>query len=277
MSREESLFRASLGSLLRERGKAVEFGDVILVFASLESTNEVALAQARKGLPHGSLVLADEQTAGRGRRGRSWLSPPGLGLYLTTLVRPPEGVSLAAALLPLAASVATAEALREDPPGSSVPARIRWPNDLYVEGRKLSGILCEGTFTGSRLEYMAVGVGINLNQQARHFASLAERATSMRIFTGREQDRAEIAARVVERLEYWWGRLLTAPGEVPGRWRELAEGDRGAKVLVERDGARFEATTAGLTDDGGLQVQLGDGRLLTLHSAELVSLRALET
>lgn len=253
----------------------MEFGDVILTFARVSSTNEIALAYARRGLPHGSLVLADEQTAGRGRRGRTWNSPPGVGLYLTALLRPPEGGSPAPYLLPLAASVAAAEALRDGLAGGAVPVLIRWPNDLYVDGRKLAGILCEATFAGARLEYTAVGVGVNVNQEARHFGKeLSDRATSLLLLTGRGRDRIEVAARLVERLEHWWDTSLASDSQaVLARWRQLAEGEEGMKVRVERDGAPFEAITAGLAEDGGLRVRLEDGRLLTLYSAEVVSVR----
>ncbi len=283
---QERLTHTALGRLLRERGKVASFGDVVLTFASLGSTNDTALDYVRRGLPHGSVVMADEQTAGRGRRGRAWISPPGVGLYLTALLRGTEASSPAAHLLPLAASVAAAEALRDPAAGEAVPVVIRWPNDLYVGERKLAGILCEATFSGARLEHAVVGVGINVNHEIRHFGEeLAERATSLRLVTGRPQERVELAARLVERLEHWWDRSLASDTSgVLARWRELAEGAQGMKVLVERSGApveasgvsgahAFEATTAGLAEDGGLRVRLQDGRLLTLYSAEVVSLR----
>src|SRR4051794_14278733 len=141
--------------------------------AECRSTNDEAAAWARAGAPHGALVIADAQTGGRGRLGRTWHSPPGENLYFSTVLRP-EIPPHRAPPLTLAVGVALADAVRE----AGCDAQLKWPNDLLLDGKKVAGILTEMTTSGGRVEFVVIGIGVNLD--ARAFpAELDGRATSI--------------------------------------------------------------------------------------------------
>ncbi len=227
----------------------------------------MALLYAKHAAPHGSLFLAREQSGGRGRFKRRWESAPG-GLYLSILLRP-EGDFLPS-LLPLLAAVSTAEAIHEI---SGLDVHLRWPNDLYVNERKLAGILCEGSFKGSRAEIFVVGIGINVGQPHESFgADVRARATSINGIHRGALETEAVAARVVSRFEVWWREREAA--RVLARWRELAAGDCGRTVLVQpREGEGYHAVIRGLADDGGLAVEVADGTRRVLYSDDVLYLR----
>jgi BirA family biotin operon repressor/biotin-[acetyl-CoA-carboxylase] ligase len=220
---------------------------------------------ARKGAPHGSVVLAEKQTAGKGRWSRRWESARG-GLYLSVILRPDDARDSELSLLPFLASVAAAEALER---ATSVAARLRWPNDLYVSGRKIGGVLCESSFAGDRLDYAVVGIGINVNQTREDFPpEVSLRATSVREALGETRDPFEVSAELVRSLESWWD--LRREARVLERWQELASGAEGSPVKVlSADGEVFEAVTDGLAADGALRVRLVDGAERVLYSGDV--------
>lgn len=159
----------------------------LLRLESCLSTNDEAKRLARDGAPAGTVVVAAEQTAGRGTRGRAWHSPPGLGLYLSIVLRPPIP-DLAG--LPLRAAWAVRDAVRA---ATGVAAEVEPPNDLVLGGRKLGGILCESAFEGGRLEFAVVGIGLNLDHGPGDFPpALAETAVSLRMISGRRFDPAPL-------------------------------------------------------------------------------------
>jgi BirA family biotin operon repressor/biotin-[acetyl-CoA-carboxylase] ligase len=162
------------------------------VFARLGSTNDLARGLAAAGAPEGTVVLAEEQVAGRGRAGRGWSSPPGLGLWTSFVARPAGDPSL----LPLRVGLAVAEAL--DPFLAASPARLKWPNDLLVDGRKLGGILCEGSWEAGGAGFVIVGVGLNVLHTASDFPDgIRERATSVALARGEAPARRQVAGAVV--------------------------------------------------------------------------------
>ena len=256
-----------LGRLLRDRGKVRRMGECILAYQEVGSTNELALEWARRGMPHGCLILAESQTAGRGRWRREWSSARG-GLYYTAILKPPEDKMPRVSLLPVAASLAAAEAIREV---AGVDAKIRWPNDLLVDGRKVGGILCESSFSGDRPEFIVAGFGINVNQTREDFPEeLATVATSLRLVTGDSHEPSLVAACLTERLEHWWERFIEDPSSIVRRWG--GQGETRVKVR-HKEGHEFEATTSGMAEDGGLRVRLADGRVQTLYTEEVVFFR----
>lgn len=227
----------------------------------------MALFYAKHEAPHGSLFLASEQSGGRGRFKRRWESPPG-GLYLSILLRS-EG-EFPPSLLPLLTAVSTAEAIHEI---SGLDVRLQWPNDLYVNERKLAGILCEGSFKGSRAEVFVVGIGINVGQPHESFgADVRARATSIKRIHGGTFETEAVAARVVSRFEFWWREREAV--RVLARWRELASADGGRQVLVQpREGEGYHAVIHGLADDGGLAVEASDGTRRVVYSDDVLYLR----
>jgi len=238
-------------------------GRRILVLDITRSTNSDAMALGREGEAEGTVVIAEEQTAGRGRLGRTWESSRGVNLSLSILLRPAIAPWLAPQLS-LVAGIAVAETVREE----GIDARIKWPNDVVVVGegnrlRKLSGLLTEIEAESDRVSFVVVGIGVNLNADASCFSpELAGKATSVLLERGTRTDRAAFAARLLTRFaecyETWkcGGFAAVAP-----RWRSLSVLD-GRPVAVAAPGEDFHGTCAGIDDDGALLLDrvTADGR-----------------
>src|SRR5262249_36013829 len=189
-----ALAPAALQSYLR----TAVFGHRVFYYPSIGSTNDRALDLADAGEAEGAIVLAEEQTGGRGRRRRTWQSPARLGIYVSVILRP-NVEALRAPLFTFTAAVAVATALRRI---ARVQARIKWPNDVVVSRRKISGILAEARGSDPVIREMVLGIGINVNQRPEDFDSeVLERATSLRIETGEVVDRAVLLGSVLEGLE----------------------------------------------------------------------------
>lgn len=239
------------------------------VAAVVDSTNDELRRRRVPGAGAAALV-ADAQTAGRGRRGRRWLSPAGLGLYVSVAI-PEPGPAALAPRWTLAASVAACEACRA---AAGDRVAIDWPNDLVCGRRKLGGILAELRTVGGRSE-LIVGAGINVHHEARDLAAIADRpATSLRLETaGREPERMLLAADYLRRLGDV-AAVLRADGwpALAGRWCELAPGARGRRVTVRGgDGAEgVVGVTDGLAADGALRVRLDGGGVREVRLAESV-------
>lgn len=209
-----------------------------------DSTNERAKALADAGAPHGTIVTADEQTAGRGRQGRSWVAEPGAALLLSVVVRDLEERH---ALLPLAAAVAVCEAAEAC---ASVTCAIKWPNDVWVERRKLAGILVEGRHQEG---WAVVGIGMNV---MGHASELDGIATSLAL----PSTRGVLDALVTTVTR----RLADEPASVLDAWRRR-DALRGHRISW-RDG---EGTATGVDQTGALLVKTGDGSELALHAGEV--------
>jgi BirA family transcriptional regulator, biotin operon repressor / biotin---[acetyl-CoA-carboxylase] ligase len=208
-----------------------------------DSTNARARELAAAGAPHGTLVTADEQSAGRGRQGRAWVAAPGDALLMSVLLRELDPV------LPLAAAVAVAEAVGAD-------ARIKWPNDVWLDGRKVSGILIEGR---PQEGWAVLGIGVNVG--TREFPDdLREIATSLALH-GVDTTREELLAALVERLDHW---LATAPGAVLAAWTK-----RDALRDRRISWAEGEGTADGVDESGALVVTLDDGSTTALDAGEV--------
>lgn len=210
----------------------------------VDSTNERARALAAAGAPHGTLVTADEQTAGRGRHGRSWRAEPGSALLLSLVLR---YLDPSHAVLPLAAAVAVCEATEEVAP---VECRIKWPNDVWIERRKLAGILIEGR---PQQGWTVLGIGLNVTT-ARFPNELRETATSLRLAAptaGVELE--EVLGALLEALAR---RLCDPPADVLAAWRSR-DALRGEPIRWS--GGR--GTAVGVDDAGALLVDAPEGRL----------------
>ncbi len=210
------------------------------------STNERARELALTGAPHGTLVTADEQTAGRGRQGRTWTAPPRSAVLMSLVLRDFEEV------LPLAAAVAISEAM-------PVECAIKWPNDVWVERRKLAGILVEGR---PQAGWAVLGIGLNVTTESFP-DELAETATSLRL-AGVETDAETVLADMLAALQRW---LDASTADVLAAWRQR-DALRGNSVRW----ADGEGTAAGVDESGALLVDTASGRV-TLGAGEVHLLR----
>lgn len=238
------------GSLVWEgepvAGWAERWGVPLLeVHRCLDSTNDRARIVARAGAPSFSVVIADEQTRGRGREGRRWLSPPGSGLWMTVLLaRRPSGHST----VPLLAGIAAARAIEEVCP--DLRAEIEWPNDLVVAGRKVGGILCESWDDGAGSRGMAIGAGINISQRVTDFPpELRDRAASLCMVGATSMSVPALAGALLARLREL---LIPAAARLEGALhRELTRRDvlRGRGVVL---GSGETGTARGISSAGAL-------------------------
>lgn len=237
----------------------------VRLFASVGSTNDVARRLAAEGAPAGTLVLAERQLAGRGRAGRAWDSPAGLGLWLSILLRP--GSLPEPGAVPLLVGLAVAEAL--EPFLLPASLRLKWPNDLLVGDRKLGGILCEGAWEGDRPAHLVAGIGLNVLHAPLDFpAELRGAASSVAIAAGRRPERREVAGAVARAL------AATASGPLeltPERLAALEARDalRGREVRVTEPttGAPLaEGTALGVAPDGALLLRTASGAIRPMHS-----------
>lgn len=232
------------------------------LYARVGSTNDAARALADAGAPHGTLVLAEEQTAGRGRSGRAWSSPPGLGVWMSMVARP---ASLPApGLLPILVGLAAAEAI--DPFVKPVSTQVKWPNDLQLAGRKVAGVLCEGSWDGAEPGAVVVGIGMNVLHVPDDFpGEVRETATSLRIASGWSPPRDEVAGAVAAAV---MRALANPPAQLGGamletlRRRDALEG-RGVRVT---GAAETAGIALGISPAGALLLRTDAGRLQTITS-----------
>jgi BirA family biotin operon repressor/biotin-[acetyl-CoA-carboxylase] ligase len=230
-------------------------GREIVFETEVGSTNDIVASRAARGEAEGLVLVADAQTAGRGRHGRSWHSPPGSGLYVSVLVRPPAAV---APLLALACGVALCEAVRAS---TALAAEIKWPNDLLAPGgkRKLAGILVEASASSSAIAYAIVGFGINIRATA-YPAEIRDRATSIEEELGRRVDPSLVLSQAIAALDRRYEDLLEGRREaVLTAWTDLSPCARGARVEWNAHGTLQSGVTEGIDASGALLVRTGSG------------------
>lgn len=237
---------------------------------STGSTNDVAARLADLGAEEGTVVVAETQTAGRGRLGRVWFSPPGAGLYVSIVLRPPADVAVPAdgnpaALLTLASGVALAEGVRAI---TGLPAEIKWPNDIMIGGRKLAGILAEAAAQSGSLQYVVLGFGMNL-QPAAFPPDLADRATSLEAETGRGVDRALILVEMLASLATRYADLRAGRFDaILSAWRRLAPSLASSWVEWDSAGGVVRGRAEDIDERGALLVRVG-GKVERLIAGEV--------
>ncbi len=242
--------------MLSHRLYGTPFARHIHHFFKVDSTNAVAMRLGEQGEPHGTVVVAEEQTTGRGRAGRTWISEKSTGIHCTVLLRPPIPPAYAP-LLTLVAGLAVRDAAAED--FDAIPD-IRWPNDILAGGRKFAGILTEMHAEPDRIHYAVVGIGVNVNQ-TKMPAELAETATSLRMETGKTHSRFELLIRLLRHLDRYYNQFLS-DGAAPilRRFAEVSSYFEGKRVRITTAAESFTGTTAGLDPSGVLRVTRDDGR-----------------
>ena len=252
--------------LVRSASRRGHIGAPVYYFAEIGSTNDEAARLAEHGAADGTTVIASAQTAGRGRFGRSWFSPPGAGLYVSVICRNER----AAPYLSLAGGVAVADGIGA---ATALPVEITWPNDIVIDAgfgrrRKLAGILAEASSSPEGLHHVILGFGINL-RPAAYPSEIADRATSLEFELGREVAAGPVLCETLAALSTRLSELAAGdPSALLARWRELAPSATGATVEWDTpDGCR-SGKTAGIDDDGALRVRV-DGTTERIISGTL--------
>jgi BirA family biotin operon repressor/biotin-[acetyl-CoA-carboxylase] ligase len=247
-------------ALERSRERLGRLATSVRFFPTIGSTNDHAAALGIEG----AVVIADQQTAGRGRRGHSWFSPAGSGLYVSVVLTPATDPQRATMLVTMMAGVALAEAIESS---TGVRVTLKWPNDLFIGQRKVGGILAEASGTAAPA---AVTVGYGINVKATSLpADLATRATSLESECGREVDRAHVLVETLAVLAARYDDLLAGRFDaILERWRAHAPAANGARVRWTTLNGPAEGTTAGVDRDGALLVTIGS-RTERIVSGEL--------
>jgi BirA family transcriptional regulator, biotin operon repressor / biotin---[acetyl-CoA-carboxylase] ligase len=239
-------------------------GRRFLYYTSTTSTMDIARAEAEADAVEGTVVLAEEQSAGRGRFGRTWVSPAGKNLYLTVILRPDvESLRRLSIITPLAICLAIEEVARLTP-------EIKWPNDVLLSGRKVCGILIETELSGSEPKYALIGPGINVNFEIDPASEIGAIATSIKQELNADADREAVLAAFLNHIEA----LYRAPDQfaVTEAWKSRLETLGRDVTLTFRDEV-FKGRAEDVDDDGNLLLRLRDGSLRTFEAGE-VSLRA---
>lgn len=251
-----------LDGITRFRDRLGMFGRAVSWYQEIGSTNDAALLLAERGGDEGALVGADLQTAGRGRQGRIWSSPRGAGLYVSAILRPPKPV---VGLLTLAAGVSIAEGIRE---ASGLTVDLKWPNDAYLGGRKVAGILAEAGTSNGGLNHVVLGLGINVSE-ASYPAEIAARATSLEREVGRPIDRGLVLASCLSALAARYDELLTDASGVLAAWRSYAARMLGRRVECTV-GLRSVVGVAEDIDDAGALIVRAGGETIRVISGEVI-------
>jgi BirA family biotin operon repressor/biotin-[acetyl-CoA-carboxylase] ligase len=253
-------------SLLKERLKTKFLGREILYFPSISSTNSYALMLAANDIPEGTVVIAEEQTKGRGRGERKWHSPPLLGLYLSIILKR-KATKEMAGIYSILSGIAVAEAIGEF---ITIMPDLRWPNDILLGGKKIAGVLIEE----AKEKGLVVGIGVNVNGGKDDFPPwLRDEATSFFLESGWVIERNELFLSLMERFEYWYEIFCSYGSQkVLERFEEISSYSRGRKVKLLLKDNPVKGVTAGLFPGGELKVRLSQGEELKVSASELVRL-----
>ncbi len=240
-------------------------GHTVIRLETTTSTNDVARALAQRGASDGTLVIAEQQTSGRGRRGRVWQSSPGDCLLISLILRPPLSPGQAARLTMLAA-IAVARAVR----ACGASAVIKWPNDVLINGRKVAGILTETDIQAEFLRYAVVGIGVNVNVASEDLPALAERATSLLDATGRVIEVAHVLHLLLAEMESRY----VAMGQdgvqaVFEEWRALLE-TSGRVVQVQTPDETISGYAEGVDASGALLVRRDSGEIVPVTFGDVM-------
>jgi len=256
-------------SLVRAELPNAEIGHKVIHYFRTDSTNSAALELGEQAAPHGTVVIAEEQTAGRGRLGRKWYSEKSSGIYASIVLRPPLAPATAP-VLTLMAGVAAQNAVRA---ATGLSGDIRWPNDLLINGKKVCGILTEMRAEVDRLHMVVLGIGINVNQSSMP-DELRETATSLALEGGRHYSRLHVLAELLRDIERYYHMLLNeGSAAIVREWSAASSYAEGKRVRVKASRDDYSAVTSGLDASGALKVCRDDGRQELLVAGEITELK----
>ncbi|MBD2869692.1 biotin--[acetyl-CoA-carboxylase] ligase [Paenibacillus arenilitoris] len=248
------------------RMQTERFGRPFQLFDTVDSTQNTARAAAEDGAAEGTLVIAEQQSSGRGRMGRGWISPRGKGIWMSMVLRPSVPIHFAPQLTLLTA-VALCRSLRRI---TGLSIGIKWPNDLLIEGKKISGILLESAAEDERLKYIIAGIGISVNLEENDYPDeLKDKATSLRIAGGRKLDRTEVIAGFLKEWEQLYELYREQGfGPIVTLWEALSV-SLGKKVRLITPQGDVAGTPVALEESGAIRVRLDDGSHKSVFSAEM--------
>jgi BirA family biotin operon repressor/biotin-[acetyl-CoA-carboxylase] ligase len=243
-----------------------QLGKKVHAFPNVDSTNTVAFRLAMNGAQEGEVVVVESQAAGKGRMGRRWESPPGVNIYLSIILRPPFPPNKMP-LITLMTAVACAESIEEV---TGVLPSIKWPNDLLIGEKKLGGILTEADLELDRINFVVVGIGINVNMPRSAFPpSIRDTATSLQEALGKQVSRVTLIQALFRRFELWYKRFKEDRGEeIRRRWEELSQ-IRGKEVSVDFMGEMVQGMALEIDADGALLVQEAGGAVKRIVAGDV--------
>lgn len=252
-------------SLLKRSLQTRFIGKNILAFNKLASTNKLAKRLAKKGTAEGSLVIAEQQTRGKGRLSRQWYSPPKLGLWFSIVLYPKNNYEYLG-LTSLLASVSVAEAVEEL---TALKPTLKWPNDVLVNGKKLAGILLETEFSHNELTFLILGVGINVNQTITDFPiQLRSQATSLHIESGILIERTALLAQILKNLEENYTHFVTGGfNRITEKWKMRCPLLKN-KVSFQQNEQNIDGIFEDLNSQGSMLVRFPSGEIKCIHTSE---------
>jgi BirA family biotin operon repressor/biotin-[acetyl-CoA-carboxylase] ligase len=255
-----------LPQLIRHELRTKLLGRSLYHYYQVKSTNDVAHQLAQQDAPEGALIMAEEQTHGRGRLGRSWFSEKNVGIYLSLILRPALRPRHAP-LINLAAAAAVSQAIEKV---CGLPTDIKWPNDVLINDKKCCGILTEMSADLDQIKYLVVGIGINVNHRAFPRA-LQRQASSLFLEGGRRFSRIDIVLALLKNLEDLYLQLQKGRREaIFEQWNQRSSFSQGKPVLIDLGDKQIHGTTIGIGKEGALQVQLSNGQLQEIMAGDIV-------
>lgn len=245
-------------------------GKQIIFFETVGSTNTAAMGFAEKGYPDGTVIIADAQTRGKGRLGRTWVSPPGKNLYMSVILKP-EIPPTDATILTLMTAVACASAVKKL---TSIPVSIKWPNDLIVGNKKLCGILTEIRADMDRISTAVIGIGININLETQDMPDdIKTLATSIKLETGEPQSRTVFAVEILKGIDKWYDVLIRLGKKIIiEEWLQLSS-TIGQTVTVTTGNTVLTGIAEGIDNEGMLILKLPDASFKKISAGDLTVLR----
>jgi BirA family biotin operon repressor/biotin-[acetyl-CoA-carboxylase] ligase len=235
-------------------------GRTLVIRQSVTSTMQAAKEEIARGAANGTVVVAATQSEGKGRLGRSWISPP--GTLLASIILYPERFHLP--FLAMVSALAVADAVEKT---IAQPVRLKWPNDVLLGSRKIAGILLESGVSGIGKLYAVVGVGLNVNLRVQDYPEIADIATSLSDTMGHPVQITGVLAAVLEHLEYWYSAMV-AGEPVLENWRDRLE-TMGKQVTIRSGNLRCEGTAVSVAADGSLILRLDDGSLKSFPAGDV--------
>jgi BirA family biotin operon repressor/biotin-[acetyl-CoA-carboxylase] ligase len=252
------------------RLKTVLLGRRVLVYEKIGSTNNQAAILAAQGTEEGTLILAETQTEGKGRLGRTWFSPPSVNLYLSVIFRP-RIEPAQATMLTLLAGVTVALAIRQQ---TRLIAQLKWPNDVLIGEKKVAGILAELAADGQIIKYLILGIGLNVNLEASMLPpELSETATSLKAESGRAVSRLDMLQTLVNQLERWYTVFLDQGATPILKEYSRLSNTIGQHIKVICPDKVVEGEAVGLALNGGLILRERDGTSTTIFTGDVVHVR----